>query len=295
MGTGAKSARIHRHRPASDQGPLLTTTLVSVETAQVLAQFVLECPINAVAPTAETLAAVVTDLVLPHDPLTRGMVRHTMTRYGTFSSASSPPVRSVFVSRTLQHPGAGRKCPTREIAHTDRITRGYPYTPSRSATPHHSRDTTLPNHPRDGHADEGRGTTLCVFAYRSLCRRCSLSGTNCCLCDFSRTPGLQSLAPACRRLLMQEPLAGSPRFATEIEHRYETHTTTEPVRYATLRAAWDDAIHPPLVYDVNPDGEVSIPQHAPPFGDGARPVDASHTVYPRRQSRPLDLCLALTR
>ena len=73
MGTGANLLVSIDIASASDQGLLLTTTLVSVETAQVLAQFVLECPINAVAPTAETLAAVVTDLVLPHGPtLTRG-------------------------------------------------------------------------------------------------------------------------------------------------------------------------------------------------------------------------------
>ena len=72
MGTGANLLVSIDIASASDQGLLLTTTLVSVETAQVLAQFVLECPINAVAPTAETLAAVVTDLVLPRD--------HTLTR-----------------------------------------------------------------------------------------------------------------------------------------------------------------------------------------------------------------------
>ena len=73
MGTGANLLVSIDIASASDQGLLLTTTLVSVETAQVLAQFVLECPINAVAPTAETLAAVVTVLVLPHGPtLTRG-------------------------------------------------------------------------------------------------------------------------------------------------------------------------------------------------------------------------------
>jgi len=74
--------------------------------------------------------------------------------------------------------------------------------------------------------------------------------------------GAQSIAPACRRLLMQEPLAGSRPFATEIEHRYETLTTTEPVRYATLKVSWDDATYPSRVYDVNPDGEGSIPQQA---------------------------------
>ena len=72
MGTGANLLVSIDIASASDEGLLLTTTLVSVETAQVLAQFVLECPINAVAPTAETLAAVVTDLVLPRD--------HTLTR-----------------------------------------------------------------------------------------------------------------------------------------------------------------------------------------------------------------------
>jgi len=73
MGTGANLLVAINIASASDQGLLLTTTLISVETAQVLAQFVLECPFNAVAPTAETLAAVVTDLVLPRDPtITRG-------------------------------------------------------------------------------------------------------------------------------------------------------------------------------------------------------------------------------
>ena len=74
--------------------------------------------------------------------------------------------------------------------------------------------------------------------------------------------GAQSHTPACRRLLMQEPLAGSQPFAAEIEHRYETRTTTEPVRYATLKVAWDDPIYASQLYDVNTNGEVSIPHRA---------------------------------
>ncbi len=73
MGTGANLLVSLDIASASNQGLLLTTTVVSVETAQVLAQIVLECPINAVAPTADTLAAVVSDLLLPRDhPFTRG-------------------------------------------------------------------------------------------------------------------------------------------------------------------------------------------------------------------------------
>jgi len=74
--------------------------------------------------------------------------------------------------------------------------------------------------------------------------------------------GSHSVAPACRRLLMQEPLAGSQTFAKEIEYQYEVMTRTMPVPYATLTVTWDHSVHPTLSFDGNNKGEIVIPQRA---------------------------------
>lgn len=192
------------------------------------------------------------------------MVRHTMTRYGTFLicflATSAVGCSSLILSNT---PVQGENASTREIARTPIDV------PEVTLTPHHDQQRLTIRVTQRSQITLETDTPMQAEARRYVFSPTApLAGAvHCPVLTVAYVIsaghlGSQSLAPACRRLLMQEPLAGSPRVAAEIEHRYETHTTTEPVRYATLRVAWDDAIHPPLVYDVNPDGEVSIPQHA---------------------------------
>lgn len=192
------------------------------------------------------------------------MVRHTMTRYGTFLicflAASAVGCSSLVLSNT---PVKGGNASTREIARTPI------HVPDVTLTPHHDQQRLTIRVTQRSQITLETDTPMQVEARRYVFSPTApvAGAVHCPVLTVAYAIsaghlGSQSLAPACRRLLMQEPLAGSPPFATEIEHRYETHTTTEPVRYATLRVAWDDAIHPPVVYDVNPDGEVSIPQHA---------------------------------
>jgi len=72
MSTGATILVYLDIASASDYGLLFTTTMVSVETAQILAEIVLECPLSEVTQTAETLAAMVNDLALPQRGATSG-------------------------------------------------------------------------------------------------------------------------------------------------------------------------------------------------------------------------------
>ena len=179
---------------------LLTTTLVSVETAQVLAQFVPNVRSTPSRQRPKLWRQLSPISSCPMVPLSHGdgsshhdtiwHIPHLLPRHqcGSAVRLSYSPT-----------PRCGEKIPRLEKSRAlgSMYQRLPLYTPSRSATPHHSRDTTLPNHPRDGHADAKVEARRYVFSPTAPGRRCSLSGTDCCLRDFSRTP---RLTISCSRL-----------------------------------------------------------------------------------------------
>lgn len=192
------------------------------------------------------------------------MVRQVMTRYSSlfiyFLAATTVGCSSLVLSNS---PVKGGNPSSREVARTPI------HGPVVTLTPHHDQQRLTIRMTQRSHITIETDTPMQVEARRYVFSPTApLAGAIHCpvltvvYAISAGRLGSQSLAPTCRRLLMQEPLAGSPPFASKIEHRYETVTTTEPVRDATLTVTWHDATHPPRMYDVNPDGEVSIPQHA---------------------------------
>ena len=192
-----------------------------------------------------------------------------MTRYG-FLIFTAATTGRLFVSSS-NTPVQRKYLDSRNRAHSDRWPRGYPY-------PHHDQQR-LTIRVTQRSQITSRRTRRCRPRHDAMFSPTAppAGAVHCPVLTVayvisSGHPGSQSLFPP------TAPDAGA--FAPDhrglpvrSKHRSGASLTTEPVRYATLRVAWDDVqTHPPLdqAYDVNPDGEVSIPNtHL--FGEQARP------------------------